>query len=66
VPERAAIRMEEAVRNQERPRIAEAQEKLARTTELPDLQRALAQNPDADEIRKRLDGLIQPITAKAG
>jgi hypothetical protein len=41
------------------------QEKLATATELAP-QHALSANPDVDEIHRRLDGLIQRITPKAG
>ena|SRR5271170_3888690 len=56
------------VPGQPRERVAEAvaQERLTRTSDLVDLQRALAQNPDVDEIRKRVDGLVQRIAVKAG
>jgi hypothetical protein len=39
---------------------------LIKASDLVDLQRDLARNPDPDEVRKRLDGLIQRITLKAG
>jgi hypothetical protein len=45
-----------SVESQERGRIAEAlaQERLSAASDLVDLQRALTQNPDVEEIRKRL------------
>ena len=57
-----------AADNQQRPAIAEAlaQERLATTSELAALQRALLENPDPEEMRKRLDGLIQRMAVKAG
>jgi hypothetical protein len=42
-----------------------AQERLSAASDLVDLQRALAHNPDVEEIRKRLDGLIGRIAVKA-
>jgi hypothetical protein len=53
---------------QPRARVAEAvaQERLTTASELVDLQRDLAQTPEADELRKRLDGVIQRITLKSG
>jgi hypothetical protein len=51
------------------PAIAEvvAQERLATTTsELAALRRALSDSPDREEMRKRLDGLIQRTAVKAG
>jgi hypothetical protein len=59
---------DEVVERQERTRMAkiQAQERLNAASDLVDLQRDLARNLDADEIRKRLDGLIQRITSKAG
>ena len=57
-----------AADNQLRPAIAEAValERLATTSELAALQRALSDNPDTEEMRKRLDGLIQRMAVKAG
>ena len=58
-----------AADNQQRSAIAEAvaQERLATTSEhLAELQRTLSDNPDAEEMRKRLDGLIQRMAVKAG
>jgi len=43
-----------------------AQERLNTASDLVDRQRALAQNPDVEEIRKRLDGVIRRIAVKAG
>jgi hypothetical protein len=37
-----------------------------RPQRLAQLQEALSANPDMDQIRKRLDGLIQPIGVRAG
>ena len=45
---------------------AVAQERLATATELAQLQQALSENPDMDEIRKRIDGLIQRISVRPG
>ena len=45
---------------------AQAQQRLATATELAQLQHALSENPDMDEIRKRIDGLIQRISARPG
>jgi hypothetical protein len=42
-----------------------AQERLATASELAEFQRALSANPNLEEMRKRLDGLIQRITIKA-
>jgi hypothetical protein len=57
-----------AADNQQRPAIAEAlaQERLATTSELAALQRALSDNPDTEKMGKRLDGLIQRMAVKAG
>jgi hypothetical protein len=51
---------------EERARTAEAlaQQRLATASEFAELQRALSGNPGVDEIRKRLDGLIQRINPK--
>jgi hypothetical protein len=58
---------DEPVDSQERGRMADplAQGRLNTASDLVDLQRALAQNPDVEEIRKRLDGVIQRIAVKA-
>jgi hypothetical protein len=63
-----SISTDGAADNQLRPAIAEAlaQERLATTSELAALQRALSANPDTEEMRKRLDGLIQRMAVKAG
>jgi len=52
--------------NRQRTAIAEAlaQERLATASELAELKRALSGNPDPEEVRKRLDGLIQRISLK--
>ena len=58
----------DTVENQARARVAEAgaQERLSTASDLVDLQRDLARTPEADELRKRLDAVIQRITLKAG
>jgi hypothetical protein len=63
-----SVSTDAAADNQQRPAIAEAlaQERLATTSELAALQRALSENPDPEEMRKRLDGLIQRMAVKAG
>jgi hypothetical protein len=62
------VSTEAAADNQLRPAIAEAlaQERLATTSELAALQRALPDNPATEEMRKRLDGLIRQMTVRAG
>jgi len=62
------VSMDGAADNQQRPAIAEAlaQERLATASELAEFQRALSDNPDAQEMRKRLDALIQRLAGKAG
>jgi hypothetical protein len=57
-----------AADSQQRPAIAEAlaQERQATASELAVLPRALSDNPDAEEMRKRLDGLIRRLSLKAG
>jgi hypothetical protein len=68
-----SISTDGAADNQQRPAVAEAlaqerlaTERLASASELAVLQRALLDNPDAEEMRKRLDGLIQRLSLKAG
>jgi hypothetical protein len=62
-----SVPMDGAADNQ-RPAIAEAlaQERLATASELAQLQRALSDNSDVEETRKRLGALIQRIGAKTG
>jgi hypothetical protein len=59
---------DDTVENQARARLVEAvaQERLSTASDLVDLQRHLARTPEADELRKRLDAVIQRITLKAG
>ena len=45
---------------------AQTQEQLTMAADLADLQRDLACNPDVEEIRKHLAGVIQRIAVKAG
>jgi hypothetical protein len=51
------VSMDDRVDNRQRPGTAEAvaQERLATASELAELRRALARNPGADEVGKRLD-----------
>ena len=62
------VSMDGPVEAQQRAGAAEAlaQERAAAAAELADLQRALSVNPDLDQIRTRLDGLIQRIGPKPG
>jgi hypothetical protein len=57
----------ETVASQERAPIAEAlaQERLTAAADLTGLQRALNQNPDMNDIRKRVGGLVQRSAVKA-
>jgi len=61
------VSMGDGVDNQRRAGMTEAlaQERLATASELAELQRALPDNPEMDEIRKRFNGLIQRISPKA-
>jgi hypothetical protein len=60
------VSMDGTADNQQRPAIAEAlaQQRQATASELAELQRALSDNPGAEEMRKRLDALIRRIAAK--
>jgi hypothetical protein len=63
-----SVSMDGAADNQQRPAIAEAlaQDRLATASALAELQRGVSDNPDAEEVRKRLDALIQRKALKPG
>jgi hypothetical protein len=62
------VSMDAGTDNQQRAAIAKApgQDRLATASEFAELQRALSGDPDAEEMRERVDGLIQRISLKAG